>query len=63
MIQQLINLKMIDFTEYNMLQEAANRQLIFGIWIDLEDIPLSSVNSGYLYYWNLLTFSLKSLPG
>lgn len=57
----LMNLKMIDFAEYNREREVENKHLIFGIWIDLEGRAVSSVNSGYLFSWNQLTFSLKRL--
>ena len=54
----LMNLKMIDFAEYNREREIENKHLIFGIWIiwiiwiDLEGRAVSSVNSGYLFSWN-----------
>lgn len=51
----LMNLKMIDFAEYNREREVENKHLIFGIWIiwiDLEGRAVSSVNSGYLFSWN-----------
>jgi hypothetical protein len=35
-MQKLINLKMIDFAQYNRERETVNKQLIFGIRIDLE---------------------------
>jgi hypothetical protein len=60
-MQKLINLKMIDCAQYKRERKAANKRLIFGIRIDLEGSPISSVNSGYLIYCNLLTFSLKRL--
>jgi hypothetical protein len=58
-MQKLIDLKMIDLAQYNREREAANKQLIFGIWIDLEDRTISSENSGYQFSWDILTFSLK----
>jgi hypothetical protein len=52
---------MIDFPQYNRERNTANKQLIFGIWIDLEGRAISSVTSGYMFSWNLLIFSLKGL--